>query len=256
MASFSPVVFVVALLSTLCLGSFASPTLRILGGNEVGGSDYPYMVSVRRDTAHVCGGSLISLKHVLTAAHCVSELGTKPVDASAITCRVGSKNQFAGGKLVPVEKITIHNSYGSYLNDIAILELAYKLDESAKIKPIQLADKSDVVTPGKSVAIAGWGRTETSGANAYKLQQSDATVLSASQCEDEIGYGYASCICVQNKPGSGACNGDAGGPAVYDDQLVGVGNFVIGACGTKYPDVYARVSHYYSWIISIIGSQQ
>ncbi|XP_055915311.1 serine protease SP24D-like [Eupeodes corollae] len=257
MASASVVLLLVALISAICAGSFATPTptLRIIGGAEAAKDDFPYMVSVRLDTAHVCGGSIVARNYILTAAHCVSKVQTTPVDVSSVTVRVGSKNQYAGGKLLPIEEIFIHKSYGSFLYDVALLKLATNLELGPKVDIIDLASEPDVVLPGNSVVIAGWGRTETSGTNAYKLQHGDAAVISASDCENSIGYGYPSVLCVQNKLGKGACNGDAGGPAVYKNKLVGVGNFVIGACGTKYPDVYARVTYFAEWINSIIKPQ-
>jgi len=47
---------------------------------------------------------------------------------------------------------------------------------------------------------------------------------------------------------NGACNGDSGGPAVYNNQLVGVAGFVVDGCGSTYPDGYARVFYFKEWI--------
>ena len=51
---------------------------RILGGEVVQESDYPYMVSIMRVVrgvpALLCGGAIIDRRHVLTAAHCVDRI--------------------------------------------------------------------------------------------------------------------------------------------------------------------------------------
>lgn len=43
---------------------------RIVGGTEMDITDAPYQVSLQRFNRHFCGGSIISNKWVLTAAHC------------------------------------------------------------------------------------------------------------------------------------------------------------------------------------------
>jgi len=49
-------------------------TPRIYNGREASIAEFPWMVSVQRsdDTmmTHVCGGSIISPRHILSAAHC------------------------------------------------------------------------------------------------------------------------------------------------------------------------------------------
>lgn len=249
---------VFALISVLCVGSLASPTLRIIGGSDAKSEEFPYIASVRYVNAHTCGGSIISPNHVLTAAHCVSDIGTKPVDPSEITVRVGSKNHLTGGTLVAVREIFIHESYGSFMNDLAVLRTD-KLPLSEKVQPIELASKPDVVTPGQSVLVAGWGRTQSNGKYSYKLQHYTAKVLSATDCNDQIGYGQSTCLCLKNNPNTGSCNGDAGGPIVTTQsrqvELVGVSTFVIGTCATKYPDMAERVTKHYDWIMSKVNSE-
>lgn len=43
---------------------------RIVGGQDADIEDHPYQVSLQQYGAHICGGSIISPRHVLTAAHC------------------------------------------------------------------------------------------------------------------------------------------------------------------------------------------
>lgn len=55
-------------LSTTCS---AQPTSRIWGGAETSKDSFQYVASVRLDGGHVCGGTIIGSKFILTAAHCV-----------------------------------------------------------------------------------------------------------------------------------------------------------------------------------------
>lgn len=67
------------LVSGVLLGVVRSSPLnnRIVGGNDSALRQFPHQISLRRDHSHVCGGSIISNRYVLTAAHCVVIEGTE-----------------------------------------------------------------------------------------------------------------------------------------------------------------------------------
>ena len=57
------------------------PKRRIIGGEEVIGNEFPWQVALVKKGLYkpFCGGSLISDKHVLTAAHCTVDLTSSQV---------------------------------------------------------------------------------------------------------------------------------------------------------------------------------
>ena len=49
------------------------PNSRIVGGEEATPHQYPWMAALFIDDKWFCGGSLITDRHILTAAHCVAQ---------------------------------------------------------------------------------------------------------------------------------------------------------------------------------------
>ncbi|KAM8720608.1 hypothetical protein ACLKA7_006619 [Drosophila subpalustris] len=249
-------------LSLLCLAvalapAVASPQGRLLGSEDAQASTFPWVASLRLNKAHVCSANIISQTHMLTAAHCVSDLGTQPVSVDQLTARVGSINQFAGGSLVSIKAVKIHPSYGNFLHDLAILTLSEPLTFSEKINKIALPDALDTnedlpeePANGTPVYVTGWGE-QLDGNSKYNLQKASFNTLSKPNCEMAAGYGYDSVLCLSSAEKQGVCRGDDGA-AVVDDAgvMIGLVSFFFGNCGTKYPDVSSRIAYYRDWIDS------
>lgn len=125
----------------------------IVGGQQVDIADYPYQVSLQT-WSHICGGSIISERWILTAGHCTSF-------ASGLRVRVASTRHASGGLLHKVQRIVQHEKYDSWVidYDFALLELEEPLELGDLVKPIALPEQDDAVADGAEAVVTGWGNT-------------------------------------------------------------------------------------------------
>ncbi|EDW07677.1 trypsin alpha-3 [Drosophila mojavensis] len=232
----------------MAVANDSAPEGRILGGEEAAANYAPYAVSLRIDNAHVCGASIVSESHLLTAAHCCYRDG-KLVDASRLSARVGSTNQYAGGRIVTVDSVTPHPDYNQLSNNLAVIKLASPLTLTDRIQTIELVDIDEALPEdGAKVSVAGWGTT-VEGITSFKLRQLDLKLAASSSCLDAYSdYDPAKSFCLAHALREGTCHGDGGSAAIHNGRLIGVSNFVVGACGSRYPDVFVRVAGYKDWL--------
>jgi hypothetical protein len=123
---------------------------RIVGGKPADAHAYPWTVALKNglnQSGTYCTGSLISSRHVLTAAHCVQ--GQNPSDAldlNKFELAFGMHRQSDGAELLlSVSKApTIHPQFqrlpytGSMIYDLALIELDQEVPLSQRIMPICL----------------------------------------------------------------------------------------------------------------------
>ena len=111
---------------------------RIVGGNNAPRGGYPWLAALGYQTPTVrflCGGSLITQKHVVSAAHCVIDgLSFVRLGAYEIT------SSTEGSIDVTIETKSIHESYDPKFisNDISMLKLNRVVNFTNLIKPICL----------------------------------------------------------------------------------------------------------------------
>ncbi|CAH1248374.1 ST14 [Branchiostoma lanceolatum] len=238
---------------------------RIVGGQDAARGQFPSQVSLHyTGYGHVCGGSLINNKWVMTAAHCVEE-SPNPRDWTVylglyiqgeITSRVQVFN---------VERIIYHDRYDRYRIDfdIALMELdgAVQYDQAGYVRPVCLPDDDNVFDSNSNCYISGWGTMYEGGDTADTNQYAQIPLVDWSVCNDAAHYDgriTTRMLCAgYDAGGVDACQGDSGGPLICEDTddkwyLVGVTSWGEGCARQYRPGIYADVKHFRDWIFSVI----
>lgn len=170
--------------------------------------------------------------------------------AASLLVRAGSLDWSKGGDLLKVKRVVIHDDNSYFKNDVALLELDEPLKFSDYIQSIEMS--KDEVPSGAEVIVSGWGASNDS-LHPTHLQWTTLKAISRTECSKflpETTYKLDNMICLAHGDDHGVCNGDSGGPGVYNGKLVGVASFVVNGCHSSKPNGYARVSKHYDWIVN------
>ncbi|RWS11937.1 Clotting factor B-like protein [Dinothrombium tinctorium] len=246
---------------------------RIVGGTEAYPGEFPWSVAIFEKTldgklVHICGGSILTDRFILTAAHCFSG----SVNPSNYVIGVGSSFLHKTVKH-EIEKIILHPDYESsfYYNDIALIETEKPLTFNTLVRPVCLPFNNKIAS-GDQVSVAGWGLLNFEGVKSEVLNKATLNVIPRKRCNHtysvhksrKIPDGITEDFVCAGAPdySRDACEADSGGPLIKREstrpspvyQLEGkFTQFGIVSFGYKcaykgYPGVYTDVSRFLDWI--------
>uniref|UniRef100_A0A8C4YDF0 Peptidase S1 domain-containing protein n=1 Tax=Gopherus evgoodei TaxID=1825980 RepID=A0A8C4YDF0_9SAUR len=158
---------------------------RIVGGGDVARGQWPWQVSIQYNRHHCCGGSLISVQWVVSAAHCF--LFSFPQSAYRVNL---GEHQLSNPSLSrvssPVRQLLIHPDYnrGTRAADIALVQLAEPVRYTDEILPVCLPGPSDSFPDNHMCWVTGWGRidSEVSLPPPKTLQEVQVQLIDTAAC--------------------------------------------------------------------------
>jgi len=247
---------------------------RIVNGRECGVNQWPWAVVLGKSSSGssgfrvVCGGTLITRRHVLSAAHCFIG-GNRPSVA-----RFGEHditNEFESSSVDrQIESYKIHEEYDNraLVNDIAIAIVSGgDLPFSRSIRPACLPYDyvgRDYETFRDDPSIVGWGATRNNGGASDICRQATVPIVSIPECQQD--YRGVSRVNINEDmvcAGQGrrdSCAGDSGGPMLSNFangrwSVIGIVSFGVDCASERHPGVYTRVDRYLDWIEKEIGDR-
>ena len=227
-----------------CAASKPSFSSRIINGDAAVTNSWPWLVYLVMNNQKICTGFLISQRHVLTAATCVSGY------AYNVTVTLGINNyQFTYGSINVTNTTSL--SAITLSGDIAVVTLGTNVSYSSAIKPCCLTSNPLVTINGTNGVIAGWGETSANniGNPSPMLRQAVVQIRDPSVCSstanDTLCASYGSIS---------TCPVDAGGPLMVSTgsawACVGI---ITGKSTCSNPITFTRVSTYFSLINNVTG---
>lgn len=227
-----------------------------------------------------CSGTLVTSKHIITSAWCVSS-DPDPVFPGPIIfvpsyyvhigdTVIGYENDVSYSKTTKIKEVILHPEFiWPDTNNIAILEMEepIALNQYGNIKPACLPIKGMDIITGSTATVIGWGHGDNVFFTQYSswLHEADITILADEECDNVT----TDKLCAGVKQGNeGPCVGDTGGPLVVADpansnKLTLTGIIDAGIIHFEGYDIdyynnctlvqrYTKVSVFIDWINSII----
>jgi len=254
---------------------FSNVTLRrIVGGEPASLGAWPWITALGYTNSKnpnvpkwLCGGALISSRHVLTAGHCVHGR------SDLYKVRIGDldlNNDYDGAYPFEdfIERKTVHPQYNprTYTNDVAILKTTQEVPFTSMVHPICLPVDDFMRTRNVEKTypfIAGWGSVYFHGPASTRLLQTQIPVRTQAECQNAF-RNFPTTV-IDNRVlcagfargGKDACQGDSGGPLMAPHPrnqktyfIIGVVSYGFKCAEPGFPGVYSRVTSFLDFITS------
>jgi len=239
---------------------------RVVNGDPAAKGAYPYQallqIPLNAATYDLCGGSLITPLHILTAGHCLSgntpanilatnvvlnTLNADTFDSDAVTASVANYYLHESFQLSPIVQ-----------NDIAILQLTSPV---TTITPVRMPFNYPTYLGGFPATVTGYGtynqvlagNTNKDPSSTY-LRQGSLVLMAQKACAtaDNLPSPTEQYIC--GKGSQDSCQGDSGGPLTIDCNVqVGIVSAGQGCGDPLYPGFYTRVAYFKDWITTKVA---
>ena len=187
------------------------PSPRIVNGSQAVPYSIPWQVSLfyylpNGDFGHICGGTIISPRHVMTADHCL--YGSPYI--FRVVVGLHSKNDISGAAIHEICRYVKGGDYPE--SDFSIVHLKKSIELGPRAIPACLptVKMAGDFLANKTMTASGWGSMQDSRGGPYpnNLRFVKVQGLTIELCNEMYaGFIRPDELCASN----GACYGDSGG---------------------------------------------
>uniref|UniRef100_A0A182PCF1 Peptidase S1 domain-containing protein n=1 Tax=Anopheles epiroticus TaxID=199890 RepID=A0A182PCF1_9DIPT len=252
----------------------------IFGGTQVNVTEFPHMAVLGWKTEELgegasegdvqwqCGGSLITVKFVLTAAHCAADANNVPprvVRLGDVNLASAKDDEYA--QQFDILRIVRHpeHRFSRKYFDLALVELDGVVRLTVGVCPACLWANSKVL-PSELFQTAGFGETTLGGGSVPTLLKTNLKMTNSTECSESFRYtrglpeGIRQDQVCASMLKADTCQGDSGGPlqvplrTFFTEHpfVVALTSFGRG-CGVGSSGVYQQVAAHIPWIESVVN---
>uniref|UniRef100_A0AAQ5Z3L6 trypsin n=1 Tax=Amphiprion ocellaris TaxID=80972 RepID=A0AAQ5Z3L6_AMPOC len=229
------------------IAALVAQSAAIIGGREAAPHSRPYMASIQvpegENLKHECGGFVIADQWVMTAVHCMPN----GANGRKVVLGVHSLSEPEETKQT-FDILELHNhpdfSVVNYDNDIALIKLDHPFNASDAVKAVEFL-RAGGTNPDTDAEVVNSARCRRSDYFGRKFTSN--MICAHKVCPDP---------CDQPHKKEDSCDGDSGGPLLYNGVAVGITSNGGKKCGQlRKPGIYTIISRYTEWIDKTMNLQ-
>ncbi|KAE8622089.1 hypothetical protein XENTR_v10005089 [Xenopus tropicalis] len=232
--------------------------------------EWPWITSIQQQEnntyRHICAGTILNSRWVMTAAHCFKTLNGENATRS-LQLVFGARhlsNHGPKSQVRYIRQIIQHEQYdpNTEKNDIALVQLNEAVQFSDRIQPACLPSSSAKLEPLTECYMAGWGVEEEGEESVAIMQEAKVKRIDNKNCN--ITYHGAikeNNLCAsQNSTNMTSCQGDSAGPLMCKIKkvfsVIGIASWGSGCSQINSPGVFISTQSFVKWMVDTIISEE